>query len=208
MTDVQPTTPPAQNSKGIKIVLAIFLSMMAISLVVNYFVTRTYHYAVVQPGELYRLGNRGMGEFVNAIDKIHPRTVVSLIDERELADPNKPQFKSEMDYLAKNNIKSVRIPVTLGGWPTTEDLNTFLALFADRTTQPIFVHCAQGVRRTGMFVAAYQMSVLGYDKQKSKDAIQTFGHSDRTAVDIKTFIDQYDPATHRVATTLPVTSNE
>ena len=50
---------------------------------------------------------------------------------------------------------------------------------------PVLLHCAQGVRRTAMFVAAYQESVLGYDKQRAKDAIISFGHSDRTVSEIK-----------------------
>jgi protein tyrosine/serine phosphatase len=56
----------------------------------------------------------------------------------------------------------------------------------------VLVHCAQGVRRTGFFVAAYQMSVMGYDQQKAKDSILTFGHSDNTINDIRKFIDGYD----------------
>jgi hypothetical protein len=49
-----------------------------------------------------------------------------------------------------------------------------------------------------MMVAAYQMSVLGYDKPQTINAIQSFGHSDRTINDVKTFIDIYDPATRTV----------
>jgi hypothetical protein len=36
------------------------------------------------------------------------------------------------------------------------------------------------------------MSVLGYDKEKAKNAILTFGHSDNTINDIRRFIDGYD----------------
>ena len=50
-----------------------------------------------------------------------------------------------------------------------------------------------------MMVAAYQESVLGYDKEKTKAAILTFGHSDKTINDIKRFIDGYDPKMKTVA---------
>jgi hypothetical protein len=59
-----------------------------------------------------------------------------------------------------------------------------------------------------MFVAAYQESVLGYDRMKAKDAIVTFGHGNRVTDDIRRFIDDYDPATMTMATTRPATSNE
>ncbi len=50
-----------------------------------------------------------------------------------------------------------------------------------------------------MMVAAYQMSVMGYDKQRAKSELQTFGHSRRTVGDIEKFIDLYDPQTREVA---------
>ena len=111
-------------------------------------------------------------------------------------------------YLQKQNIRIERIPVKLGGWPSGDDLRKFIAIVNDPANQPVLVHCAQGVRRTGMFVAAYQMSVLGYDKDKTTAAVQTFGHSDRTANDIKRFIQTYDPVKMEMTTTLPVTGNE
>ena len=61
------------------------------------------------------------------------------------------------------------------------------------------MHCAQGVRRTAMMVAAFQESVLGYDKQQARDAILTFGHSDKTVDDIRRFIDAYDPKSRTVS---------
>ena len=51
--------------------------------------------------------------------------------------------------------------------------------------------------------AAYQMSVLGYDKERVKKEMLTFGHSDRTVGDIKRFVDNYDPGTKRMTTQLP-----
>ena len=51
-----------------------------------------------------------------------------------------------------------------------------------------------------MMVAAYQLSIdpARYDKQKAKDAVQGFGHSDRTVRDVQKFIDVYDPHSRTV----------
>ena len=87
----------------------------------------------------------------------------------------------------------LRIPVKLGGWPTSDDIQQFLTHMEQPGRKPVLLHCAQGVRRTAMFVAAYQESVLGYDKQQAKKAILTFGHSATTVGDIERFIDGYDP---------------
>jgi protein tyrosine/serine phosphatase len=175
------------------------------------FYIQTYHLLTVQTGVLYRSGNRGIREFSTTISKLHPKTVVPLMDDAEWNDNDPDEvspFAEEREYLQKHGVRIERIPVKLGGWPSGDDLRKFIAIVKDPANQPVLVHCAQGVRRTGMFVAAYQMSVLGYDKDKTTAAVQTFGHSDRTANDIKRFIQTYDPAKMEMATTLPVTGNE
>lgn len=154
---------------------------------------QTYHLAAVTRGVLYRDGSHSIRELRNAVRQVHPKTVVSLNDPIEVADPAKPQFKEEEQYLAEQGVRLVRIPVTLGGWPSSRDVQAFLDAAAQPGNQPVLVHCAQGVRRTGMFVAAYQLSVEHYDKAKAKAAIQSFGHSEKTLDDIRKFIDAYDP---------------
>ncbi len=158
----------------------------------------TYHLATVQPGVLYRDGARSIQELGAAVEKVKANTVVSLIDDTELKDPKKPQFGMEPAYLAGRGVQYQRIAVKLGGWPTSDDIQAFLKIAQTPSSQPVLLHCAQGVRRTAMFVAAYQESVMGYDKAKAKDAILSFGHSDDTINDIKLFIDNYDPQTRTI----------
>ena len=154
---------------------------------------QTYHLATVSAGILYRDGSHSIRELRHAVSAVKPRAVVSLNDDKEISDPAKPQYKEEEQYLAGQNIKLVRIPVALGGWPQSRDVQAFLRTVADPANQPVLVHCAQGVRRTGMFVAAYQLSVQKLDKDQAKAAIQSFGHSEKTLNDIVRFIDAYDP---------------
>lgn len=157
--------------------------------------SRTYHLATVQEGVLYRDGLKSRSQFAATLDRVHPKTVVSLIDANELTDARKPQLASEAELCAARGITLDRIPVTLGGWPKSEDVRKFLAIVNDKQKQPVLVHCAQGVRRTGIFVAAYQESSLGWDKEKAKAAVQSFGHGQDTVNDIKRFLDGYDPKT-------------
>jgi protein tyrosine phosphatase (PTP) superfamily phosphohydrolase (DUF442 family) len=196
------------DKKRLWSLVALLVVMLGAPAIVIWRGARTYHFESVIDHVLYRSGNRSVSEFGNGVRKEHVKTVVSLIDDGELNDPSKPQFKEEADWLAKNGVKQERIAVKLGGWPSGDDVKRFLAIVADPTKRPVLVHCAQGVRRTGMFVAAYEESVLGFDKAKAKDAVEAFGHSERVADDIKAFIDDYDPATMSMATTRPVTANE
>src|SRR5205807_2595378 len=111
---------------------------------------KTYHFAVVQEGVLYRDGNRGLREFQHAVRRGKIKTVVCLIDDAELAAHDKPEFAEEMDWCKRHGLRVERIPIRLGGWPSSEDINQFLAIVADTQNRPLLVHCAQGVRRTGM----------------------------------------------------------
>lgn len=173
--------------------------LLALSGGVAFLFLQTYHYAVVVPGVLYRDGNRGVREFANACRRSGVHTVVSVVDDHEIADPAKPQFNAEAAYLQLHGIRQLRIPVPLGGWPTTADVQKFLKIVNDPSDQPVLVHCAQGVRRTGMFVAAYQMHNEHLDAPHAKAAITLFGHRDSTRADIETFINAYHPADNTLA---------
>jgi protein tyrosine phosphatase (PTP) superfamily phosphohydrolase (DUF442 family) len=182
--------------------LYIIIAVLVVCIAIGFFVWRqwfeTYHFAAVQEGVLYRDGNRGVREFATMVRRARPKTIVALIDDEEIADAEKPEFKAEIEFAKEQGIPIERIPVKLGGWPSTEDVRRFLEIATDKTKQPVIVHCAQGVRRTGMMAAAFQESVLGYDREKTKSLILTFGHSQRSIGDVKRFIDIYDPVKREV----------
>jgi protein tyrosine phosphatase (PTP) superfamily phosphohydrolase (DUF442 family) len=188
-----PIQPPTRKRMFPTLVILLVVLAVGAGVAYWYLYHQTYHLEVVTPGVLYRDGNRGVREFETMLRKIQPRTVVTLIDAAELADPTKPMFKAEADLLQSRGIEQVNVVIPLGGYPSNEDIQKFLAIVEDRSKQPVVVHCAQGVRRTGMMVAAYQESVLGWDKEKVKAEMLTFGHSQRTVQDVKRFVDTYDP---------------
>ena len=183
----------------------VYLAPAAIVVILGVFIWlkwfNAYHYAVVQKGVLYRDGVRTMSEFKIAIRRAKPRTIVRLIDPTERA---KEPFVSEADHCKSAGVAIVELPIPLGGWPTPEQVDAFLNIATDPARQPVLVHCAQGVRRTGMMVAAYQESVLGYDAERAKSAMLTFGHSQRTIGDVMKFIDVYDPKHRTLPTTMAV----
>ena len=170
----------------------------------------TYHLEVVQEGVLYRDGNRGMREFKNAVRKVQPKTVVCLIDDTELADTRKPMFAQEVEFLTNRNIKLERVKVELGGWPTEAQINQFLEVMADKNNHPVLLHCAQGVRRTGMMVAAYQEAVLGYTDEQAEAAIEWFGRkpTSATIAEVKRFIRAYDGKSRKLTETFAATGTE
>lgn len=184
------------------IVVVIALAALAWWIFWAYF--DTYHLATVQNGVLYRDGVRSLHQFELAVRKTNVKTVVSLVDDREIAQA---PFTEEMSYCQNNGVHVVRIPITLGGWPSGDQIRQFLAIAGDPALQPVLVHCAQGVRRTGMMVAAYQISVMKLNKSQASAAMMTFGHSQRTIDDVQKFIDVYDPVSRQMTLEFP-TSRE
>jgi protein tyrosine phosphatase (PTP) superfamily phosphohydrolase (DUF442 family) len=198
MTDDWLTAPAPRRRRTGPVLVVILVALIAGGIYVWRCHLDTYHLATVQAGVLYRDGLQSPCQFDTAVRKVRPKTVVSLIDADEDLDPEKPQFQYEKEVLAEKGVRLERIPVKLGGWPTKQDVDEFLRVATDPNNQPVLVHCAQGVRRTGMMTAAYQMKVLGYDKERAKAEVLTFGHSQRTSGDIIRFIDGYDPVTGKV----------
>jgi len=162
---------------------------------------QTYHLVVVRPAVLYRDGVRSRREFATMLRIKRPKTIVSLVDDNEIG---REPFVSEIMMCRRQNIDVVRIPIPLGGWPDSAQVQEFLDIAAAPQRQPVLVHCAQGVRRTGMMVAAYQESIMNFDRAKAKAALLDFGHSQRTVGDVERFIDNYDPVARRMLASLPM----
>ncbi len=169
---------------------------------VIFWYTRTYHFREIERGKLYRDGLRNSTEFANACRMGHIRSIISLVSDEEYSSA---RFATAIDSARARGIQTLRVAIPLGGWPTTEDIYQFLALATNPANQPAIAHCREGVRRTGMLVSAYRITVMGMTKDQAKAAIETFGHSRRSIGDIERFIDLYDPATRSVTypTTMP-----
>jgi protein tyrosine phosphatase (PTP) superfamily phosphohydrolase (DUF442 family) len=197
MNEPEQQTGPARKW----IIFLVFAAAVAAAVWLWMYRLGTYHFAEVEKGVLYRDGNRGLREFKTALRKGDVRTVVILNDDQEV---QKEPFKTELQFLDDHKIEVIRIPVKLGGYPTTDQVRQFLTIINDRSKWPILVHCAQGVRRTGMMVAAYEESALGYDNAKAKSAVLPWGRkpTSQTLADVKAFIDGYD-GKKREVTTMP-----
>jgi protein tyrosine phosphatase (PTP) superfamily phosphohydrolase (DUF442 family) len=151
----------------------------------------TYHLVVVDEGKLYRDGNRSLREFKNTLRKAKPKTVIGVLDEKEFGEP---EFVAARELVKSRGMEFHWIPIPAGWYPTDAQVREFLKIASDPSKQPVLYHDDEGIRRAGMMMAAYQESVLGYDDEKAKAAMQSFGHSERTTNEVRRFIDVYDPA--------------
>ena len=55
------------------------------------------------------------------------------------------------------------------------DVARFLEIVTDKTKTPVFVHCHDGIGRTGVFCAMYRMVVQGWTKEAALKEMVEFG---------------------------------
>jgi protein tyrosine/serine phosphatase len=179
---------PAKSRRG-RVVAIVALVVLIGFLVWRQFF-QTYHLVVVDPGKLYRDGNRSLREFKNTLRKTKPKTVIAVIDQQEF---NEAEFVAARELVKSRGLNFHWIPIKAGAYPLPEQVREFLAIASDPANQPVLYHDDEGIRRAGMMMAAYQETVMGYDDDRAKAAMQTFGHSERTIKDVRRFIEAYDP---------------
>jgi protein tyrosine phosphatase (PTP) superfamily phosphohydrolase (DUF442 family) len=188
MTDT-PTADPKPR-RGLGGLLVLIVVLLAAGGFVWWQWFQTYHLVRVDPGKLYRDGNRSVREFKNTLRQTNPKTIIAIVDEKEY---HEPEMTESREIAKSRGIEYHWIPIMAGAYPTADEVRTFLAIAADPAKQPVLFHDDEGIRRAGMMMAAYQETVLGYDDAKAKASIRAFGHSERTVSDVKAFIDAYDP---------------
>lgn len=85
----------------------------------------------------------------------HIATVLDLKSGEEAEDP-----QSEM--LVNLGIAPVHIKMSFITPPTKAQIDEALAVLKDSKLAPVFVHCKDGVDRTGVVCAAYRVAVCGW----------------------------------------------
>ena len=185
-----PRTTRERWKRNLKVFALVGLFLGTVNLVYYFFFLKTYHLVIVDPGKLYRDGNRSLREFKNTLRKTNPKTVVAIVDQQEY---NEAEFVAARELVKSRGLNFHWIPIKAGAYPTGDQVREFLAIATDASKQPVLYHDDEGIRRAGMMMAAYQQSVLGYDDAKTVAAMQTFGHSERTIKDVSRFIEAYDP---------------
>lgn len=90
-------------------------------------------------------------------EKLKKLGVKTIVDLRL----NNDDARYEANLAEKAGMNYVHLPVGCSA-PSDETIRTFIELFGDKECKPVFVHCWQGVDRTGMFVALYRRIVQNW----------------------------------------------
>ncbi|HEY3129065.1 MAG TPA: tyrosine-protein phosphatase [Acidobacteriota bacterium] len=113
---------------------------------------------------LYRGGQPSRDGF-RELKNLGVRTVV------DLRTGDRSEEAQEVGSLGMNY---VNIPMDDSDRTYDPQVSKFLALVQDPNNGPVFVHCAGGRHRTGTVVAAYRMSVDGWDIGRSYQEMKDY----------------------------------
>jgi len=98
--------------------------------------------------------------------------------------------KSERERVLGAGLRYEHIPLEASDPPSDAQIDRFLRLVTDPSLSPIYVHCAQGVDRTGTMMAIYRMEVEGWDNQAAFAEMKFFG-ANRIWYDLRQFVRRY-----------------
>ena len=168
-------TERIRSSKGMVALVVLAVAVIATGGLVLHHEMKPYHFVTVTPDVLYRSGSLTNHNLNKVVDEYGIRTVVALRLQDETGFM--PEwYKDEKELCEGKGIEFVHIPMMTDTPPTAEMLETWLDLLDHPENHPILVHCAQGVVRTGMLVAVYEIEYLRKDNRETLVELPMFGH--------------------------------
>lgn len=105
------------------------------------------------------------------LTKLHQmgiKTIINLeYDFWEFFQEGQGEVKREQEWVAKANMKFEHIRMHPILAPKPEEIDRVLTLIRDQNNWPIYIHCEQGVNRTGIIIGAYRVKFEGWIPQQA-----------------------------------------
>lgn len=121
-----------------------------------------------------------------------PRTIAWLKQRGVKTVLNLRRFhgKTERERVLSAGMRYEHLPLEASDPPSQDQITRFLSLVTDDRLKPIYVHCAQGVDRTGTMMAIYRMEIEGWSNQAAFAEMKYFG-ANRIWWDLRKFVRNY-----------------
>ena len=148
-----------------------------------------YHFKTVKDNVLYRCGSLRPYNLENVAKKYGIKSIVSMRLQTE-GDWEVDWYENEKNFCEQNGINFYHIPIKGKDTPTDEDVKEWFSIMDDPANHPVLLHCEQGVVRTGVMVALYDIKYNGKDPKAAWDELPTFGHDfeKKSMVPLKEYI--------------------
>lgn len=120
---------------------------------------------VVSPG-IYR-GGRPDAAGVASLAKLGVKTIINLENDRRA-------IANEATWARAASVTELSMPMSGTFTPDDHEVNAILAVLADPSRRPIYVHCMKGMDRTGIVIALHRVINEGWTPaaaEAERDAI-------------------------------------
>lgn len=166
LREQQPGSPmedPKRQPKHAPWIAGLIVLVLVVGVILTIKYTRHHvfpkRFAVVEPEQIYRSGRLERWPLERVIEKHNIRTILTLLHDV----PGDSQQEMERELARARGVEIIRIPMPGDGCGKYEDIFRAARILGDASKQPILVHCAAGVHRTGATVATYRMLYQGWD---------------------------------------------
>jgi protein-tyrosine phosphatase len=139
------------------------------------YVHRYKHFAIHEPGLVYRSAWVEPDVFTELIEDYQIRTVLNLCEPGEMGEA---RWEGERQAVrgAGAQLLEMSLPRTVdAGDPVVEQ---FIQVLKNPDNYPILVHCQHGVTRTAKVLAMYDILFRGMPAEKSLRAMPLFGRDE------------------------------
>jgi hypothetical protein len=165
-------------------IIALFLAVVAgTGGWIYYQQHRFKHFAVHDPGMVYRSAWLAPDALAQIIETYQIRSVVNLCNPNEMTPQ---QWEGERRAVAGAGATLHAVPLPNSVEVDSKAWAAHLAILANPDNYPMLVHCQHGVTRTSMFLTAYDVINRHKTAEESLAVQPTFGH-DRADVHVRAF---------------------
>jgi protein tyrosine phosphatase len=127
-------------------------------------------FGVVEAGQIYRGGWQTTRVLRRILHDYQIRTVLNVA-----CNPPEQEAAGEGALIRQLGIAWHKILMPGTGLGTFEQLDEAASLLADPANRPIFIHCAAGVHRTNVSLAAYRLKYCGWSLDQALAEMKQFG---------------------------------
>jgi hypothetical protein len=145
----------------------------SVACVLRYRHVRYRHFAVHEPGKVYRSAWVDADVFKELIAKYHVRTVVNLCLPGEMGD----RSIGQREAVKAAGARLIELPFPANDtwntdWPAVAEMERILA---DPASYPIWIHCQHGRERTVKALTMYDIRQRGMTAHESLEEMPLFG---------------------------------
>jgi len=97
----------------------------------------------------------------------------------------------EREHVEALGMRFVSLPWRAADLPTDEQVRTFLDLFHQQPARTIFVHCREGVDRTGVMMALYRIAIDHFTTEQAIAEMKAFHYRYLFHPHLQTYVEAF-----------------